>query len=250
MRFRLLAGLCLGAALAAGAPAHAQSKDEMIVVTASMIQNEDGGGALQPELPYISIAVPADFVLFTVQLETATRSVDERERELEKTFQTLAARVTRTKGVVMEVGRPGNSAPLETAAAREAIETDEEDYDRSVIPLVLKFAVQPGEGFASIRTRAEKFIEEIAVTGRVEAVAGDLQYIGVSEPKRHREALLRQIADDAKLLQTIFGGGPFGPPGLSLTGLEGRVKNRPVGPLEVEMYIPYSISLHSDPPSR
>ncbi|MGH6643744.1 MAG: hypothetical protein ACRED3_13720 [Bradyrhizobium sp.] len=247
---RWLTGLYIGAALASAAPAFAQVGDEVVVVTGSRIASDDAGGALMPELPYISISVPADFVLFTVQLETATRSVDERERELEKTFQTLAARVTRTKGLTMEVGQPGNSSPLETAAAREAIETDEEDYDRSVIPLVLKFAVQPGEGFAAIRTRAEKFIEEIAVTGRVEAVPGDLQYIGVSEPKKHREALLRQIADDAKLLQTIFGSGPFGPPGLSLTGLEGRVKNRPIGPLEVEMYIPYSISLHSDPPSR
>ena len=65
-----------------------------------------------------------------------------------------------------------------------------------------------------------------------------------------REDLLRKIAEDTRLMQSIFttGSGPV--PVISLTGLGGRVKSRPTGPLEVEMYIPYSIVLGSAQPQR
>jgi hypothetical protein len=254
MIFRWLSGLALAASLLAApayAPAWAQVDKEMIVVTGSMIRDADeesqaADGFVGPrrELPYVSIAVPADFVIFTVTLETGTRSVDERERELERTFTTLAGRVTRAQGVIMEVGQPGNSAPLETAAAKEAIE----NYgDRSRIPVVFKFAVQRNDTFSTVRARAEKFIADTQVTGRAEVVTGDLQYIGVTEPKKHREDLLRKIAEDTRLLQSIFSppGTVNSPPAMSLTGLEGRVKTRPSGPLELEMYLPYSVVLSS-----
>jgi hypothetical protein len=247
---RWLVGLAMAASMFA-APAFAQVDKEMIVVTGSMIRDEDqetqaadGFVGARRELPYVSIAVSADFVIFTVTLETGTRSVDERERELERTFTTLAGRVTRAQGVVMEVGQPGNSAPLETAAAKEAIE----NYgDRSRIPVVFKFAVQRNDTFSTVRARAEKFIADTQVTGRAEVVTGDLQYIGVTEPKKHREDLLRKIAEDTKLLQSIFAA-PSGAPSISLTGLEGRVKTRPSGPLELEMYLPYSVVLSSPQP--
>lgn len=244
---RWLAGLVL-CALAA-APAFAQDK-EMIVVTGARIQqdvdqpaqSERVPGGVFSGPPYVSIIVPADYVIFTVSLETGTRSVDERERELDRTFTALSTRVSRTQGVVMEVGEPGDSAPQETATAKEAIV---DDGERSSIPIVLKFSVRQGDTFGTIRQRAETFIEGIQMTGRAEAVTGDLQYIGVMEPKKHREALLRKIAEDTRLLQSIFSGSGGGPPAMSLTGLEGRVKTRPSGPLELEMYIPYAIVLGS-----
>lgn len=240
---RWLAGMLLGAVLLA-APAYAQIEEEMVVVTGSRIPSDDGFNGPQPVLPYVSIAVPADFVIFTVRLETGTRSIDEAARELERTFGALAARISPAQGVTVEVGEPGNSSALETTAAREAIEYDGE---RSSIPLVFKFAVQRGDTFPTVRSRAEKFIADIQLTGRAEAVTGDLQYIGVSDPKKHREDLLRKIAEDARLLQTIFTGASTGASAVSLTGLEGRVKTRPSGPLEMEMYIPYSIVLGSQP---
>jgi hypothetical protein len=244
-----LAGEAL-AFLAAGAPALAQQQD-MIVVTGAMIQSDDEYEDEYGALPYVSIVVPADFVLFTVALETATTSLDERERELERTFTSLAQRVSRAQGVAMEVGHPGRSAPLETAAAREAIEYDRE---RSTINVVLKFSIGPGETFSAVRARAETFIDGIQVSGRVEAVTGDEQYIGVNEPKVHRENLLRKIAEDTRLLQTIFSGGSStGLSGVSITGLGNRVKTRPVGPLELEMFIPYMVVLGEplpQPPPR
>src|SRR5262245_37404164 len=93
------------AACATASPAMAQDSNEMIVVTAqkrmAVVQDEEAGGfvGVQGALPYISTIAPADFVIFTVNLETGTRAPDEAQRELERTFTTLAQRVTRTQGV-------------------------------------------------------------------------------------------------------------------------------------------------------
>jgi hypothetical protein len=251
MRFVMLAGALAGLALSA-LPASAQEKD-MIVVTGARMQNEQFQDAPAQQVtsfggpPYVSIIIPADYVIFTVNLETGTRSMDERKRELERTFSTLSQRVGRDRTVTLEVGQPGNSSALETTAAREAIV---DQGDRSEIPLVFKFATRPGDTFPAVRTRAEAFINAIQVTGRTEVVIGDTQYIGVTEPKKHREELLRKIAEDTRLLQSIFAPAAAGgtQPSISLTGLEGRVLTRPSGPLEVEMYLPYSIVLGSPQP--
>lgn len=238
----------LGAGFSA-APAFAQ--DEVVVVTGSRIQSDDEYQQEFGALPYISIKAPADFVIFTVDLESATKNIAEREKELEGSFTKLAQRVSRTQGVTLEVGEPGQSSPIDTMAAHEGIERRDE---RSAIPTVLKFAVKPGETFPAVRTRAEAFINSIEVSGRVEATPGDQQYIGVSDPAKHREDLMRKIATDIRLLQDIFTPGTGQPaPGMTLVGLANRVKSRPVGSLELEMYVPYDVVLGAplpQPPPR
>jgi hypothetical protein len=244
-----LLGACLGLSLTAigVGPACAQQNADVVVVTGAKISSEESEERYGKELPYVSITVPADFVLFTVDLTTATRSADERKNELVKTFNTFAARVKATRGVTLTVGDVEQSSPLETISPEEAISSYGE---RSSISVVLKFTVVSSETFPQVRARAEKFIAGIQVSGRVEAITGDDQYIGVSDAKKHREDLLRKIAEDTRLMQSIFTNGSAPAPAISLTGLGGRVKSRPTGPLEVEMYIPYSIVLGSPQSQR
>jgi hypothetical protein len=116
--------------------------------------------------------------------------------------------------------------------------------ERSYIDLVLKVAVKPADTFDAIRARTEKFVADSPVTGRVEAVIGDSQFLGVSEPKKHRETLIKAIAEDLRLMQATFGG-PSSPVRVSLSGMEQRAQTRPVGPLDLEIYIPYSMGLVS-----
>lgn len=196
----------------------------------------------QAAIPQVSIVVRTDFVLFSVAYETATRSPDARQSELEKVFKTITERAAKADGINIEVGLPGNSAAIETAALKELI--SEEGNDRSSIQLVLKIAVREKDTFDSIRSRTEKFVADTPLTGRVEAVIGDSQFLGVSEPKKHRETLVKAISEDVRLMQTTFGGSAA-PVSVSLTGLEGRVQTRPVGPLDLEIYIPYSMSLRA-----
>jgi hypothetical protein len=194
------------------------------------------------DAPTISIIARADFVLFSISLTTGTRSLDSRREELSRSFRSFTERAARIEGMAIEVGQPGLSASLETAAIGEIIE--ERGEDRSGIDLVMRINVRDKETFNQLRDRAEKFVRETPLNGRVEAIIGDSQFLGMAEPLKHRAALLKAISEDTKALQALFGGADS-PVAVSLTGLENRVLSRPVGPLDLEIYIPYSMSLVS-----
>jgi len=231
--------LMIAAVLAALAipSAHAQVvRGDQLVAQSNYVSRQ------QAALPYISIVVRADFVLFSVRYETATRSADARENELAAVFKAVTDRAARTEGMNIEVGQPGVSAAVETAAIKELISNQGDD--RSAIDIVLKVNIRERETFDQVRTRAEKFVADTPLTGRVESIIGDSQFLGVAEPKKHREALVMAIADDVKMMQASFGG-PNAPVRVSLSGMEARASTRPVGPLDLEIYIPYAMSLTS-----
>jgi len=225
--------LLAAAFLALAAPATAQQ----IVAQSNFVNRNQ-----LAQLPQVSITVRADFVLFSIRYETATRSADTRQDELAKTFAAVVQRAARAEGMSIEVGTPGQSAAIETAAIKEMIQQNGDD--RSVINIVLKVIVKPNETFEQIRARAEKFVADAPTTGRVEAVIGDNQFLGIQEPKKHRDTLVKAIADDVRMMQSSFGG-PNGPVSVNLTGMEARTLTRPVGPLDLEIYIPYSMSVRS-----
>jgi hypothetical protein len=222
--------LSLSMLTAVAAPAHAQ-----IVAQSNFVQRTAAN------VPQVSVIVRADFVLFTVSYESGTRSESEREDELARTFQNVVQRVGRTNGeILVEVGRPGASAAIETAAIKEVVV---DEGERSKIDLVLKVAVKPDESFDQLRARTEAFVAGVPVAGRVEAVIGDSQFLEASDPKKHRDTLVQAIAADVKMMQTAFSGGM--PVAVTVTGLEGRTQSRPAGPLDLEIYIPYSLSLRT-----
>ncbi len=222
--------LLLGAGVALGAP-HAGA--QQIVAQSNFVNRQ------QSAIPQISVTVRADFVLFSLRYSTATRSPDARKDELTKMFQTVTQRAGKTEGITIEVGQPGNSGALETAAMKELIV---QRGDLSSIDLVLKVNVRPGDTFAAIRARTEKFVADTPLSGRVEGVIGDSQFLGLSEPKKQRDALVKAIADDAKMMQGSFAGSAS-PVTVSITGMEQRVQTRPAGPLDLEVFIPYQMSL-------
>jgi hypothetical protein len=230
--------LLAAAILAIVAPAAAPLAFGQQIVAQSNFVNRQQQGAI----PQVSITVRADFVLFSVRFETGTRSADARDDELAKTFAAVTQRASRAEGMSIEVGQPGFSAAVETAAIKEMIQT--QGNDRSSISIVLKVMVKPNETFDAIRARAEKFVKDTPLTGRVEAIVGDNQFLGISDPKKHRDTLIKAIADDVKQMQGAFGGASA-PVSVNLTGMEARTLTRPVGPLDLEIYLPYSMSLRS-----
>lgn len=226
--------LLLAVAIAAIAMPAAQA--QQIVAQSNFVNRNQGA------VPQVSITVRADFVLFSVRYETGTRAAEAREDELAKTFATVTQRASRTEGMSIEVGTPGVSAAIETAAIKELIQ--DRGNDRSGIDIVLKVQVRERDTFETIRARAEKFVADAPLTGRVEAIIGDSQFLGINEPKKHRDVLIKAIADDVKMMQSSFGGAAT-PVTVNLSGMESRAQTRPVGPLDLEIYIPYSMSVRS-----
>ncbi len=233
--------LALGVVAALPTPAAAQQRGEQIVVTAMKLQRDSS------DLPYVSLTAPADFVVFTLRLETGTRSIDERARELEKSFSALLQRAARSTDLHVEVGDAWESAPVDTTQIREIVQPDEDDDERSQVALIIRADVRAGDTFPTVRARVEKLAADTALAGRTEVVFGDEQYMGLYDQKKHRLELLRRIAEDTHALQDIFARGTDAP-AVSLTGLGGRVRTRPSGPLELEMYIPYEVVLGAPQP--
>jgi hypothetical protein len=230
--------LVLAAALSAITclPAVKEAQAQQIVAQSNFVNRQQ-----QSAIPQISTTVRADFVLFSVRYVTATRSEDPRRDELTRQYQTITQRASRAEGLSIEVGTPGASAALETVAMKEIITN--QGADRSIIDLVLKVVVRPNDTFEAIRTRTERFVADTPLTGRVEAIIGDSQYLGLSEPKKHRDALVAAIAEDVRLMQSSFGGSA--PVSVNLSSMESRTLTRPVGPLDLEIYIPYSMSVRA-----
>ncbi|HEY7799874.1 MAG TPA: hypothetical protein VIA80_13980 [Hyphomonadaceae bacterium] len=226
--------MLFAAVLAAIAPA---AQAQQIVAQSNFVNRQQQGA-----IPQVSITVRADFVLFSVRFESATRAADARQDELAKTFAAITQRASRAEGMSIEVGQPGMSASIETAAIKEMIQNQGDD--RSAISIVLKVMVRPNETFDAIRARAERFVKDTPLTGRVEAVIGDNQFLGISEPKKHRDTLVKAIAEDVRMMQSSFGGSAT-PVSVNLSGMEARTLTRPVGPLDLEIYIPYSMSVRS-----
>jgi hypothetical protein len=230
--------ICFASGLAVVALLAGPAAAQQIVAQSNFVNRQ-----AQAALPQISITVRADFVLFSVRYVTATRAIDVRKDELTKTFQTITQRAARADGISIEIGQPGNSAAVETAAMKEVIKN--ENNDRSSIDVVLKVMVRPNDTFESIRTRTEKFVADVPVNGRVEAIIGDSQFLGMSDPKKHRDTLVAAIAEDVRLMQASFGNATT-PVSVNLSGMEARTQARPVGPLDLEVYIPYSMSIESE----
>jgi hypothetical protein len=97
-----------------------------------------------------------------------------------------------------------------------------------------------GEPFDRLMKRAEDFVMTIKTAGRAEAYLGDDQFIGARDVTKHRADLVADIATEVRGLQALLA-----PARVTLTGLENRIVTQPSGPLELEMFVPYTLTVES-----
>ena len=95
-------------------------------------------------------------------------------------------------------------------------------------------------GFEALMKRAKSFVDSINTAGRSEAYLGDNQFIGATDVAKHRADLVADIAAEVTALKTSFA-----PAKVTLTGLESRIITQPSGPLELEIFIPYTLTVES-----
>ena len=233
--FKFLSCTIIGIAMAYSAPlAFSQDTQDMIVVTGSRIDRSD---IAQASTPNVTIKVPADFILTELSYESGTRDPAERKAELNAMFDKVTLAATNTSGISLEAGEVGYSAPIETVTFPEIYRTGY-GSQKSTFQLVLRVEVEPGDEFDNLRVRAEAFTDAIGLVGRTEDVFGDEQYIGIINASRHRETLLQAIHAELQSLKRIFNASS-----IEISGLGQKVVTQPTGVLELELYIPYSITI-------
>ena len=108
--------------------------------------------------------------------------------------------------------------------------------------LTLSIDTKEEESFEALMKRAQQFVVSIETQGRAEAYLGDTQYIGARDVAKHRADLVGDIAKEVSDLRITFG---MTGSKVILTGLESRIITQPSGPLELEIFIPYTLTLEA-----
>lgn len=221
------------AALAMSSPVTAQERQDTIVVTGSRIDIDNLKTA-----PNIFQSVRADFVQVELNYSTGSRQASERRSELSAMYNRLLETVDRTEGYSLLGGDVGYAtAPIETVLFSDVFR----DYNsRAQFSLTLNIDTRPNETFEALFERAEAFVESIPLEGRAEAYLDDEQYLGARNTSRYRTALLSNIKAEADRLKSLFA-----PAEVTIQGLESRIITQPSGPLELEIFIPYEMSVET-----
>ena len=229
MRSFLITTALLG--LFAAGPAVAQEKLQNIVVTASRIDIDDLVTA-----PAIYRRVPADFVQVAVVYQSGTRDAGERRAELSTMFDRLKKAVAGAEGYALYGGTLGeSSAPIDTVLFDDVYRT----YgNQGSFTLTLSVDTRQDETFDKLMARTAAFVKAIKAAGRTEAYLGDEQFLGARHTDKHREALLSDLGAEVRMLQEVFGASK-----VTVEGLESRVITQPSGPLEMEIFIPYELTV-------
>lgn len=235
MRGLVLSSCILVGASFLGAWAQESAKLDTVTVTASRIDNGDMQTA-----PAVFRHVRADFVLVEVNCQSASRDPGARKTELETMFSRLKKAVSSTSGYELFGGELGlTSAPINTVLFDDIYA----DYSsQGHFTLTLSIDTKPDETFDMLMRRAAAFLEGIKIEGRAEAYLGEEQFLGARGTDKHRADLISDIRKEASALQQTFA-----PAIVTVSGLESRVVTQPSGPLELEIFIPYMMSVESRP---
>ncbi|MBD3770274.1 MAG: hypothetical protein IE925_09000 [Rhodobacterales bacterium] len=227
--------LAIFAGAFASGPAAAQDQLQNIVVTASRIDIDDLVAA-----PAIYRRVPADFVQVEVVYQSGTRDANERRAELSTMFDRLKKAVADAEGYALYGGTLGeSSAPIDTVLFGDVYSSY---ATQGSFTLTLSVDTREGESFDKLMERAAAFVKAIKVAGRAEAYLGDEQFLGARHTDKHREALLSDLGAEVRMLEQVFGASK-----VTVEGLESRVITQPSGPLEMEIFIPYKLTVVAQP---
>lgn len=206
---------------------------EQVIVTGMRIS--EGRNSVQP---FISRRVTADFVWVQVICQSGSVNLGERTRELTQTFQNLVTKAAATSGLKLSGGEIDDGRiPIETVRYSE-IASRQGTIDR--FDLVLSLDTRPGEPFDGVVGRATEFARTFGVVGRSECRIGDEQKIGLRGVQGHRDSLLAAIAADAAAQQERFKSQE-----VEVSGLEARVVAVPATAFEMDLYIPYKMTIRT-----
>ncbi|MEM1037357.1 MAG: hypothetical protein AAGI14_11415 [Pseudomonadota bacterium] len=221
----IAAALCLAGANNAFAQ---NDRLETIVVTGSMIDEDDLG-----EIPNVTLRVNADFILYELTYVNSTLEPSERKDEMERMYNAVRRELPKHPTLKLKVGDASASADIETTIFDEAYN----NYGTQArMDFVVSADVQSNDSYQDIRERVEAFVDQAGEIGRSQSILDDEQYLGVNDLKSYRPALIKAIWDDIYATSN-----PSGITELEIKGLEGRTQYIPVGPMELQLFIPYKV---------
>jgi hypothetical protein len=228
---RILAALAVTAALLAStASADESSTLDRIEITGSRISYDD-----LLDTPAISITKRGDYLSQTITLVNDTRDEAGRRREIHGTIEKLIARAGDTYTVLH-----GDTYPVVLRRANHQVELQDDskrpDVSRVELQVKLTLSDATTEGAEQIRS-LRRFVEDTPKVGRTEIDLSDDTALGMNKPERYRYELIEAIAADSHRVRESIGAGCK----VDLDGLNSRIEWERVGPIELLLYVPYTM---------
>lgn len=224
MKSRLCAAALAAALLAAAMPASAQVEE--VVVTAERAYDST---------PSVFIVKRADHLITKVKVTCDTRELSKRRDELKATLRAMIAEAKRSQTISLGLG--------------DSIlgELNESNFDEIIVPdtradtsqayVIIKTTISAADTYNSATARIKDFIEKTEKVGRTEILREERWDLTIIGPEQYRDGLISQIVAQSKKTADLFGQGY----GVSIDGLEHSVAWYQKGPLDLALYIPYSL---------
>ena len=240
MRTRVSLGWCamVAAAVLLASPVFAQLEE--VVVTASRYVDRYGDFVV----PHVSIKKRPDFAVADLKVESDTRDLAGRRRELMQTLTELGRRAA-TNGAVtvalLEESEDKNGEtrvkPYSIGVAEAAIHNGSRP-DTSRVAVLLRTAVKADDTINSVQERLDAFVNTLPKPGRVSLVVDDIE-LTLVKPSQYRADVINAIGQDAKTIVAALGPGQA----VELEGLENQIAWRRTGDLELTVFLPHRLKV-------
>ena len=231
---RYLFGVAVGLMLSLAPPIMAQDlRSQEIVVTGSRIDQE----SFIDEQPAVGLRRMADFLVQPVVIRGDTRDADAREREIRAMLDRAIDRAAR-EGVELAQGDYIVTTITRTNAAELELEEDRRRPDSQYLSLLVK-APLGGQTVAQAQDAIARFIEGVPEVGRAQMDAEGDPTLSVVGPDTYRDAIIEQIAVDARRQAAVLGDGYA----IQLGRINMPVQWTRAGPGEVLLFIPYELHI-------
>jgi len=226
MKSLRLTRLALPALLLLAGSGQVAAQVEEVVVTA---ERRDEGA------PSIVIIKRADHLITKVNVTCDTREPAQRKEELKATLRNMIAEAKSSQTISLGLGDSVLG------------ELNESNFDNIIVPdsradtsqayVIIKTAISATDTFNAATARIESFIAKTTKVGRTEVLREARWDLALVGPEQYRGELITQIVAQSRRTAELFGSGY----GVSIDGLEHTVSWYQKGPLDLALYIPYSL---------
>ena len=190
--------------------------------------------AIDMQVPHVVLARRADNLITTVRVVCDTRDPTRRVNELKTTLRNMV----RGQDGQIELGvGQGVIGRFDETMLDKVIQPDNSAADTSEAVVVIKTHVMPGDSFDAATARITAYIDHTAKEGRTEILREQDWDLTLINPEQYRGAIIAKVAADAHDAAGAFGPGY----GVRVDGLQQKVEWRQSGPLELSLFIPYTL---------
>ncbi|MBI3677245.1 MAG: hypothetical protein HY243_11600 [Proteobacteria bacterium] len=219
-----------GVAVAMLVSSIALAQDEVSEVVVTAERRDDQGVR-------VVIVKRADHMITTVRVTCDTRDANQRHEELKATLRNMIHAASATKTISLSTG-DSVLIKLEENNLDDLMIPDTRP-DTNQIQVVVKTEVSKTDTLKSATARIRDFVGSTPKVGRTEIVRTDNYDLTLIGPEQYRDALISSIVADAKHTAELFGPGY----GVAVEGLEHPVSWYQKGPLDLALYVPYTLHI-------